>query len=331
MLMVSERTTRTVSFICDGSRLYGTLRRPQAASESKETGVVVLNQGPLDRSGAHQLSVRVAKRLNALGLPTLQFDARGVGESEGDWITPTEGEPIQALYKRIFEGAWKADTEAAIRFLQSETGVRRVLLIGLCGGASTALHTGAAHPAVDGMVMVGMPIRLQFDTANLDAVVDSFIRSETNRYFEKALAPEAWKRFFTFQTDYRAFTGLVTRRVKDLLPFKKRAPLTVSQDILRSFHTAVKARKRLLFVYSENDYLWTEFKELFLPFFPQRESHFDLTTIPEANHTLTETVWQEQLYRTLIEWVLVQTHDKRRRPWTTPSKEASLARKSAVI
>jgi len=293
---------QAVSFECEGCQLYGTLRRPEGLVSSSDTGVVILNQGPLDRSGTHQISTKIVKRFNAFSIPTLQFDARGVGESEGDWATPVEGEPIHQLYRRIFEGAWKRDTAAAIEFLQSETGVKRILLVGLCGGASTALHVGALHPSVQGMAMVGMPVRVVEDS--VDGRTDSYIRSEAARYFEKAFAPKAWKRFITFQTDYRTLRRLATRWLSDRLRGRAEDTTLVSRDIIESFHTAVHASRRMLFVYGENDYLWTEFRDLFLPSYSPERHGFDLKTIPAANHTLTEAEWQEQLYAALSNWAL---------------------------
>jgi pimeloyl-ACP methyl ester carboxylesterase len=292
---------QTVSFACEGYRLVGTLRQ-NPSGERADTGFVILNQGPLDRSGAHKISDRIARRLNALTCPTLQFDARGVGESEGDWVVPAVGEPIQALYKRIFDGAWIPDTLAAIEFLRSTTGVTRVMLIGMCGGASTALHAGAIHPSVAGMAMVGMPIRVQFDGSAVNELVPSFVQSETKKYLDKLLAAKAWKRFFTFRTDYRTLAAILVRRLVARTSFNKTESQLVSSDILDSFKRAVKANKKLLFVYSENDYFWAEFKDLFLPSEAESRTRFDLVTIEHANHTLTETTWQEQLYAALLQW-----------------------------
>jgi hypothetical protein len=72
--------------------------------------------------------------------------------------------------------------------------------------------------------------------------------------------------------------------------------------LLRSFEAAIAARRRLLFVYPDHDYLWTEFQELFRTRYPQAEHGYDLETIANANHTFTESDWQAQLYATLEAW-----------------------------
>ena len=294
-------TSKTVTFDCEGLQLRGTLRGAPEVQRG-DLGVVLLNQGPLDRSGAHQISTTIATRLNrAFNIPTLQFDARGVGESEGDWITPDDGEPIHDLYGRIFNGAWNPDTLAAISFIQQATGVKRVVLVGLCGGASTALHVASLHPAVIGVAMVGMPVRHDATVPGVAGLADGFIRDETNKYVQKLRSFEAWKRFLTFQTDYSTFRNVIGARLSRR--FARHPAKSISGCINRNFRAAVSARKQLLFVYGENDYYWTEFKELFLPQFSTSSGTFRLETIPSANHTLTEADWQERLLASLCAWL----------------------------
>jgi len=294
--------TRVVSFDCEGYRLYGTLHTPRQPSSSG-SGVVVLNQGPLDRSGAHRMSIKLAQRWTASGVPVLRFDARGAGESEGTWTEPAEGSPIRLLYKNIEEGAWVPDTHAAVRFLQSETGVQRVLLSGLCGGAATALHAGATHPSVSGILMVGMPVRLQAEVRGVKDILDSHLRTESQRYFQRALSLDAWKRFFSMESDYRTMLAVLAKRAEALYRRKPAQDPSLNRILMTHLRDALRARKRLLFVYPENDYLWAEFRELFLPLFANVADQFTVRTIAQANHTFTEPEWQRDLYEILTAWV----------------------------
>jgi uncharacterized protein len=266
---------------------------------------VMLNQGPLDRSGAHRISTHLARRWAEQGVPVLRFDARGVGESEGDWNEPAEGAPIKSQYKLIEEGAWATDAHAAIDFVLEETGAKRVVLAGLCGGGATAMHA-AAHRAVHGVVTVGMPVRVQAEITGVADMVDEKVRIETQRYFSKLFAPAAWKRLLTFQSDYKVLLSVFSERVKRLL---KRGPgldPNLNAPLVRSFEAASRAKKRIFFVYPEKDYLWIEFQELFQARFPQAKFGFELATIPQANHTFTEPSWQDALHRIVDEWTVAQ-------------------------
>lgn len=301
MTTVSASAVRPARFACDGFGLVGTIHLPAAGSPPTDLAVVVLNQGPLDRSGAHRISVQLARHWAAQGVPTLRFDARGVGESEGEWNEPEEGASIKSQYKLIEEGAWVADAHAAIDFVVRETGARRVVLAGLCGGGATAMHA-AGHPNVYGVVTVGMPVRVQADITGVADMVDEKIKSETGRYFGKLLNPAAWRRFLTFQTDYAVLWAVLSQRVARLFRKDRALDPRLNAGLVRSFESAVAQRKQILFVYPEKDYLWLEFQELFESRFPRKAARFELATIPQANHTFTEPSWQDALHAIVDAW-----------------------------
>jgi hypothetical protein len=85
----------------------------------------------------------------------------------------------------------------------------------------------------------------------------------------------------------------------------------VNMPMLKAIQDAAKRRKRLLFVFGENDVLWQEFQE-HLPRFGARLP-FELKTIPEGNHVLTEAPWQEALFTHVSEWLVPAREDARRR------------------
>jgi hypothetical protein len=159
------------------------------------------------------------------------------------------------------------------------------------------------HPAVAGVAMVGMPVRVQSSSEDVSSRVDSFIKAEMYRYIRKTASAAAWKRFMTLQTDYRTFLAVLVSRTRALMRRQRRVNPDVNAIVLQSFRRALSPHRRLLFVYGENDYLWTEFRELFLATFPLEESGFELTTIQRANHTFTDQESQEALFARLVSWV----------------------------
>jgi uncharacterized protein len=299
---VRGTTQETVSFACEGYQLRGSLHRPPTAMEG-DTAIVILNQGPLDRSGAHRLSVNCARRWASHGFPVLRFDARGVGDSEGDWSIPEDGAPIKLLYKNIEEGAWTLDTRAAVDHVCATTSVRNVVLAGVCGGAVSALHAAADHPAVVGVIMVGMPVRPWGDIG-IDSIVASQVEQEAKGYVKKLGKLEAWRRFFTGESDYRLLWGIGSRYIRSRM-FGEREDdqlTALNASMLKSFRAVQASGKRMLFVFPANDYLWVEFRDLFLSRFKDKPP-FDLHIIPDANHTFTEVAWQEQLFSILESWL----------------------------
>ena len=302
----AKPAARTVSFRCDGFTLVGTLHQPAANAPTTDFAVVMLNQGPLDRSGAHRISTQLARRWATQGVPVLRFDARGVGESEGDWAEPPDGTSIKVLYKLIEEGGWVTDAHAAIDYALTATGARRIVLAGLCGGGATAVHA-ATHRAVHAVLTVGMPVRVQAEITGVSDLVDVKLRTETRGYLKKLLAPAAWKRLLTLQTDYHTLWGVFSTRAKRLLGRGGGLDPRLNATLVRSFEAAVRQHKRILFVYPEKDYLWVEFQELFQSRFPRAKFGFEVATIPQANHTFTEPSWQDALHGIVDAWTVAQT------------------------
>jgi exosortase A-associated hydrolase 1 len=115
-------TERALLFPCEGHTLVGVLSLPERPAD---VGVVVVVGGPQYRAGSHRQFVLLARRLASAGHAVIRFDYRGMGDSEGE--------------ARGFEHA-EADIGVAIDALQQAVpAVRRVVLWGLCDGASAAL------------------------------------------------------------------------------------------------------------------------------------------------------------------------------------------------
>lgn len=133
-----------LTFDVDGDTLLGVVHDGAAGGS---VGVVIVVGGPQVRTGSHRQFVHTARHLAALGVTTLRFDVRGMGDSTGDL--------------RSFE-ALDNDIGAAIdALLRARPGLRRVVLWGLCDGASAALlylH-GRPDPRVAGLVLLNPWVR----------------------------------------------------------------------------------------------------------------------------------------------------------------------------
>lgn len=134
-------------FACEGQPLLGLLSEPGAGQVVADTGVLIVVGGPQYRAGAHRQFTLLARVLAAAGYPVLRFDVRGMGDSPGA--------------QRSFE-ALHEDVHAAVAaLLHARTGLRRVVLWGLCDGASAALLALQARPApaVAGLVLLNPWVR----------------------------------------------------------------------------------------------------------------------------------------------------------------------------
>lgn len=306
---VVQVITKAVSFHCESCRLFGMLHLPPDHVLRHKTGIILLNPGPTDRSGPHRLYIKLAVKLAAQGYPVLRFDARGVGDSEGEWREDIEGATILNIWKEIHQGIWIPDAQAAIEFLcQAVPEVGRVILGGLCGGAITALLAGAAHPSVAGLLMMGTPLTLGDRVGNVEALPNETIKQETMNFYRKLASPKAWVRFISCQTDVWGIATTLMEYFRrqtnnDRTHHGRQIETNINPAFMEALKAATRHGKRMLFIYAENDYLWHEFKEyLLVPQSPTARL-FEVTTIAKANHNMTETNSQERLHEKVTEWL----------------------------
>ncbi len=162
-------TDEVCVFDCAGTALVGVLSRP-AQLQSGAVGVVVVVGGPQYRAGSHRQFVALARRLAAGGFPVLRFDHRGMGDSPGDLPG--------------FEHL-EADIGAAIdALLQAVPALQRVVLWGLCDGASAALLSqhGRADPRVAGLCLLNPWVRS----------VASLAKTQVKHYYRQRLLERAF-------------------------------------------------------------------------------------------------------------------------------------------
>jgi pimeloyl-ACP methyl ester carboxylesterase len=114
----------------DGLRLAGTLTVPSTGDATR--AVVLAHSEGLDRD-ENGLFPLLADALAAEGVATLRFDHRGHGESDGAQETRTFTEHLN-------------DIRAALAFVRTETGARRVSLVGSRFSGGLAAFYAARRP-----------------------------------------------------------------------------------------------------------------------------------------------------------------------------------------
>lgn len=201
-------TEHAIVFPCDDGTLVGVLTLPSTTSE---TGVVVVVGGPQYRAGSHRQFVLLARRLAREGYPVLRFDCRGMGDSTGA--------------PRSFD-SMSSDIAAAIEALQRHTRqVHRVVLWGLCDGASAALLyvNETRDERVCGMCLANPWVRSE----------SSLARTHVKYYYARRLMEwEFWIKLLRGDVGSKAFAGLIrnlrvslrqsARSVSTEVPFQQR-------------------------------------------------------------------------------------------------------------
>ena len=174
-------------FACQGEHLVGVLAAPTPDKVRGDIGVVVIVGGPQYRVGSHRQFLLLSRNLAESGFPALRFDVRGMGDSTGalhtfEHITP--------------------DIAAAIDALQAHAPqVRRIVLWGLCDGASAALlyREATGDKRVHGVCVLNPWVRS-------DA---SLARAQVKHYYGQRLRQkEFWVKLLSGQVAGAALAGL---------------------------------------------------------------------------------------------------------------------------
>ena len=126
-------------------RLEGLLRLPDQEG-TPQMVAVVCHPHPVYGGTMHNKTVfRLAQALNAVGMPTLRFNFRGVGQSTGSY---DEGQGEQD------------DVRAALDYVQAQFPDAPLCVAGFSFGSWVGLRVGCADERVSQLVGAGVPTTL---------------------------------------------------------------------------------------------------------------------------------------------------------------------------
>jgi exosortase A-associated hydrolase 1 len=267
-------------FDCGGARLVGILH---PGSADARRGVVIVVGGPQYRVGSHRQFVVLARALARSGVPVLRFDYRGMGDSEGTHPGFEDVGP---------------DLAAAIDVLCARaSGLREIVLWGLCDAASAALLHARADARVTGLVLANPWVRTEATEAQ------ALLR---HYYLRRVLSGDFWRKLLGGGVrplaSLRALFGHVGAAARSGSDAGPRAPFPARMlEGLEGF------RGRVLLILSGNDLTAAEFRDL-----AEGSPHWrrllasDRVTrreLPTATHTFSSRAWREQVSAWTGEWL----------------------------
>lgn len=265
-------------FWCGDSRLVGIVTIPDVLAE---VGVLILVGGPQYRVGSHRQFTLLARSLAENGIATLRFDYTGMGDSEGD--------------KREFDDT-ESDITAAIETL-CRTGVKRVVLWGLCDGASSAMMFAHRNPKVAGMILLNPWV--YSGEYSPEVKMAHFYRPSFSR-------KDQWHRLFSGKINLVSALGELARNILGLMGRRvNRAPNSSFVD--QMLEGLERFSHGVLIVLSEEDLTAREFSTL-----ASRDPRWKAAiarspivskTIMSADHTFSQKPWKSEVSRLTIEWV----------------------------
>lgn len=264
--------------------LSGLVTEPSTGS-LPDTAVILLNSGVLHRVGANRLNVVVARRLAALGLLAVRFDAAGLGESAA------RGPRATALRPEV------ADTIEVMDHLERTRGIRRFVLGGLCSGAECALVTAAEDARVVGV-------------AALEGYAYPTTQFWLRRYLPRLFSPSAWGKVLGGK--HRMF-GRVRRALQasdaEDGPFSLRAALGSRRlppqaEVERLLQRLVARNVAILALYAGGDHHYYNHASQFQASFP-RIAFGGLLEVgyePRADHTFSDVAIRQRIVERIATW-----------------------------
>lgn len=189
-----------LSFCCHDCWLYGILSTPVQPSSR---GVLIVVGGPQYRVGSHRQFTLLARSLADNDIPTLRFDYRGMGDSDG------------AI--RTFETI-EDDLKSAIdQFFINVPSLKEVLIWGLCDAASAALFYAHKDHRIAGLILVNPWVRTELGTAKV------YLK---HYYFSRLLQLDFWKKIVTGQFKFSNSFNFIAELIRKLITKEPRATST---------------------------------------------------------------------------------------------------------
>ena len=275
-------TEHAVLFPCDECTLIGIVTAPRLPSE---IAVVVIVGGPQYRAGSHRQFVLLARRLAEASYPVIRFDCRGMGDSSG---VPCSFESTSA------------DIAAAIDAVRQQVPqARRIVLWGLCDGASAALlyvhETGDER--VCGVCLANPWVRSELSLA----------RTHVKHYYTRRLMQrEFWFKLFRGRVGNEAVAAVLRNL---LIALRGQPSSTASRAQFQQRMVAGWRRLQgsVLLLLSGEDYTAKEFAEYAAaePSWMEVLSSPRLTRgdLPAADHTFSRSTDRRRAEDLTLAWL----------------------------
>ncbi len=275
-----------IQFQAMGSRVYGILHRPEGAARGR--GVMLISSGLRARRGPNRLYTRFSRALCEAGYHVLRFDPPGIGDSEGDF------DSVADFKQRLLDDP-RASVAALDAFCEV-TGLKRFIVIGVCGGAYGALHAAAGDERVEHAVLAGMPVQHLAEGSEED--LTDFA---TQMYFQRLFSLQAWRRLLGGRSSYSTLRKALVR-----LATGKFKGVDVDERLLAAARRMVEAQRRILFVYGARDPLLPSFHASYWPKLKRSMRNGDccgVHIVEHSNHDFSRVDWRDELIGRTIAWL----------------------------
>jgi len=281
-----------IVFPCQSEQLIGIIHKPDSAST---IGVLIVVGGSQYRAGSHRQFVLLARMLAENSIPTMRFDYRGMGDSQGE--------------ARSFLTIDKDISSAIDTFYENMPNLKGIVIWGLCDAASAASFYAYQDKRIKGLVLLNPWVFTEQGAAKT-----YFKYYYLQHLFHSAL----WRKVFSFQFDYRqSFSSLVIQ-FKSLFEStnnennKTKYELSLVDSRLslpdRVLSCLNQFKNPILFILSGRDLTANEFREIVKTDKKQykifEKADVSKVELMDADHTFSSQEWREQVEQITLNWVM---------------------------
>jgi len=271
--------------------LYGFLHFPSQIEA--DTGVVILVGGPQYRVGSHRQFIELARGLAVAGIPAFRFDFTGMGDSTGSFPG--------------FEHLNDDIRNAINAFVQKRPELTKIILWGLCDGASAACVYAGLDKRVIGLCLANPWVRTEQGEA------ETFLK---HYYLSRLLSREFWGKLFSGKLK-------VSQSVVDLLANVKRSTSLdqgneqtnndLNSDLqqfslpARVFRAIDQFSGKVMFLISGNDLTAAEFMDSINKDRKRQKlmdsNKVNMARFPNADHTFSRREWMHEVISQTVSWI----------------------------
>ncbi len=283
---VSERAVRFPSVDSD-RELVGNLLLPD---RSRTIGLVFVHGWSGVRGGPHGLLTATARELARHGFPSLRFDLGGRGESRGDGLATAL--PGMA-----------ADLEAAARFLSRSSGIRTIVLFGMCSGGNVAIGSLPRLEGIAGLVLLSV-----YPFSDGDAFSRDMHRTWhfARVYWHKLGQAETWQRLLRGDIRYRQVFNVLFghfRRHSAAREGRDATSEEAAPDAPPKKHLAnLLCGAPCLMVYGAADPDAAAARKYYEEYALEHDLPVRFVEVPGANHNFSSRAWKAEIARLSLEF-----------------------------
>jgi pimeloyl-ACP methyl ester carboxylesterase len=270
-----------VRFVNKDQTLLGVVYLPDDEASRRDTGLLFLHGWAGYRIGPHQMFTKMARRACAMGFPSLAFDFRGRGDSEGDAMAASLATMI-------------SDARVAARTLCEQARIDNVVLVGVCSGGEVALGAGPLIPEADAMVLWSVP-QVAADRTSADRAKRLAIFRE---YGAKLFRRATWAKLVSGGLNFAMIGRALARGGKG-----EREESTEEDKEIDWRRRFIEFRGDILYVYGSNDPTAPDCIAHYGSLSKKAGRTFQHHIIEGANHSFYSLAWERKVLDRSLEWL----------------------------